>query len=338
MGQTTSYRLTPRHSQQSNIMRLLVGISIIGWQGLFASESDAVVILQDNFEYVVDRNASNVETIFRSHGWTDVKANNSYFGRGHGYLYTIHPPNWPSRVLVMESHPTWSTNGILQTDYWIKYGGESHPDGTIPANVWIQFWTYAVPGSRWNTQKFLYPCFRYYPCPANEFRWLLGFHSSTLFGPTDQTIPAPPGGRFIHTESAFANYYEGRPWNARKLFQNLNQTPMLEGIWYQVRIHLDTSGPQGVYEVWRRQQGESTWTKLAEWIGGVTRGFDWSIPETARNGNRTLAIPTTVNTYDSTTYMDDFIMATSLQDLDSHSGNTGDTLPPAPPQNPRIAP
>ncbi|MCP9452261.1 MAG: hypothetical protein NNA23_06210 [Nitrospira sp.] len=306
---------------------------------LFTSQSHAAVILQDDFNYVVDRDINNAEVYFQAHGWTGAKAMNSRDNRGLGYLYTITPPSWPSRVLVMESHPTWSTNGILQTSYHLYYGSETHPLGTIPANVWFQFWTYAVPGSRWTSQKFLYPCYQYYPCPGTGFRWLMGFHNRSLIGTTDQTIDAPPGGRFIQAESAFANHYAGRPWNSKKMFQNLNQTPMLEGIWYQVRLHFDTSGPQGVYEAWRRQLGETTWTKLAEWIGGVTPGFDFAIPEGSRNGNRVLAMPTTVNTYDSTIYVDDFIMATSLQDLESRSSSTtGDTTPPAPPQNPRITP
>lgn len=318
----------------------LVWISVMGGFWLFTSQSHAAVILQDDFNYVVERNITNANTVFMSHGWTHAKANNATNQSGGGYLYTTHNPTMNSRVLVMESLPTTtSCQPWCQTDYYLQYGGENQPLGTIPANVWFQFWTYAVPGSRWSSQKFLYPCFRAYPCPADEFRWLLGFHRSTLYGTTDDSISAPPGGRFILAESAFANYYAGRPWNARKLFQNLNQTPMLEGIWYQIRIHFDTSGPQGVYELWRRPQGNSTWTKLAEWIGGVTPGFDWPIPPDKRTGNNVLRMPTTVNTYDSTTYLDDFIMATSLQDLESRSsGTTGDTTPPAPPQNPRITP
>lgn len=320
----------------------------VGWAGVVGSlwllglsTSHAAVIIQDNFDYVVNRNITNAQTYFIPRGWSHVKSNNSSMASGAGYLYTTQPDGWPSRVLVMESLPTTSScNPWCQTDYYLQFGSEAHPLGTIPANVWIQFWTYAVPGSQWGGQKFLYPCFQYYPCPADGFHWLMVFQNRTLYGTTDQSITAPPGGRFIQIESAYANHYAGNPWNARKLFQNLNQMYLAVGIWYQVRIHIDTSGAQGVYELWVRQQGTSPWTKLAEWIGGVTSGFDWPIPADQRSGLRVLRMPTTVDTYDSTTYMDDFIMATSVQDLESSNttSSTRDTTPPAPPQNPQVTP
>lgn len=314
---------------------------VIGCLGL-ASSSQAAIILQDNFEYVVDRNATNAEVPFMARGWSDVKANNSIYGRGYGYLYTTAPSEWSSRALVLESLA--GTFNATQTDYWLKYGGDGYAVGAIPANVWFQFWTYAVPGGQWDSQsKFLYPCYTSYPCPADSYHWLFLTSNRKLEPPGDNAIQAPPGGRYFEMRSAYANFTGGPSWNAQKLFQNLSTMYLAEGTWYQVRIHIDTSGPQGVYELWVRQRGVSTWTKLAEWIGGVTPNFNWPIPQTARGGNRQLAMPTTVNAYNSTIYIDDFIMATSVNDLDGTSNtdtntNTTDTAPPLPPQNTRIVP
>lgn len=277
------------------------------------------VALADDFEYDVARTATDAEQAFRARGWTDVKANNSYFRRGAGYLYTRNDPVLNSRVLVMESLPTQSScNPWCQTDYWLKYGSESAPLGTIPANVWFQFWTYATPESRWTSQKFLYPCRASYPCTNGNFLWLLGFKEFVPTSPRDDPrdlVVAPPGGRFIHFESPFANWTLAPSYNAFKLFQNLDRTPLAPGVWYQVRIHIDTSGPQGAYELWIRQRGAQAWTKAAEWIGGVTPNFDWPIPQELRDGNRQLAMPTTVNDADSTVYLDDFVMATSAEAL-----------------------
>lgn len=317
----------------------IMWISVIGFLWL-ASSSQAAIIFQDNFEYVVDRNVTNAEVPFRARGWSDAKATNAQRNSAaYGYLYTTEPSGWSSRALVMQSLA--ETFNAIQTDYWLKYGSESHPLGTIPANVWFQFWTYAVPGGRWDSQsKFLYPCHTYYPCPNDSFQWLFLTSDRKINPPGDNVIVAPNGGRYFELRSAYANFTGGPSWNAQKLFQNVSAMYLAEGVWYQVRIHLDTSGPQGVYELWVRERGVSTWTKLAEWIGGVTPNFNWPIPQTARAGNRQLAMPTTVNAYNSTIYMDDFIMATSVNDLDgtSSSTTTTDTTPPSPPQNTRIVP
>ncbi|MFN3682029.1 MAG: hypothetical protein ACK4VP_08325 [Nitrospira sp.] len=90
-----------------------------------------------------------------------------------------------------------------------------------------------------------------------------------------------------------ANNQAAPSYNAWKLYQNVSLTPLLANRWYQVRIHVDTSGPQGTYELWRREQGQSTWTKLAEWLGGVTPQFEWAIPVDQRGGTSASACPPT---------------------------------------------
>ncbi len=270
-------------------------------------------VLFDDFEYDVARDATNAEVAFRARGWADVKAINSHFRRGSGYLYTRFDPVRNSRVLVLESRPSTAPNPpnfpYPQTDYWLKYGGEETPLTTVPANVWFQFWIYATPESRFARSKFLYPCRGPYPCTREHFAWLLGWHTET--GPDEgRPIQAPPGGWFWSFVAPLANHRAVPDYNRNKLYQNLSAMPLLAGRWYQVRIHVDTSGAQGAYELWIREAGQP-WLKLAEWIGGVTPNFEWPIPEPERVGNRVVAIPTTVNEADSIVYLDDFAMATS---------------------------
>jgi hypothetical protein len=284
----------------------------------------AAVVFDDDFEYVANRSDTDVQIPFESAGWTDAKAENSDYGSSGGYLYTQDDATRGSKVLVMESLPT-TVGG--QTSYHLSYGSDASALGTIPANVWIQFWTYAEPGSEWDRQKFLYPCHQEYPCPVGSFLWLVGLHDRDFTGVSDNETTAPTGGRFFRVTSAYANNSAATTNNEQKLYHNLGHNPLLVDTWYQVKIHIDTSGAQGTYELWVRQRGVSTWTKEAEWIGGVTANFDWPIPAgDARLGNRVLAMPTTVDTLDSTTYMDDFVMATSESDLPATANAPSSTV------------
>lgn len=306
--------------QTKRIIYLVAVLSCIGLPHVLAQKAgqdSAKPVFYDDFEYDVARSAKNAEVAFRAHGWSDVKANNSYFRRGAGYLYTKLDPVRNSRVLVMESLPSTvpTPPGFRagQTDYWLKFGSGEAPLTTIPANVWFQFWTYATPESRFAWRdKTLYPCRGPYPCSRRDGRtdyvWLFMWGSGGY-----ETVAAPPGGRFLALHATHADFRGDPeyPTNKEKLFQNLKRIPLLAGRWYQVRIHIDISKEQGVYEVWIRQK-DQPWEKVAEWIGGVTKNFSWPIPANERVGFRVLAMPTTVNgPGDSTTYMDDFTIATS---------------------------
>jgi hypothetical protein len=270
----------------------------------------------DDFEYDVSRDAVDADATFAAHGWGAAKAENTSFLRGNGWLYTFAEPTIGSRVLVMESRPgTEPPPGFpySQTDYYLQYGQEGVLEA-FPANLWIQFATYATPESRFSTRdKTLYPCREHYPCQPGQFGWLFmwgagGFESTT----------APDGGRFLAVQGEHADFRGDAeyPTNASKLFQNLDGSPLLAGVWYDVRLHLDVSGEQGVYQAWVREHGEPSWTPVADWRGGVTADFDWPIPAEERRGFSMLRMPTTVNgPGDSTTWMDDFVMATSEVDL-----------------------
>ena len=58
------------------------------------------------------------------------------------------------------------------------------------------------------------------------------------------------------------------------------------------------------------------WTKVAEWIDGVTPGFTWTIGAAHIGGRRAFRMPTTMGRasgvgYPSWYYLDDFAMARS---------------------------
>lgn len=286
-----------------------------------SSTKQSKPLFRDDFEYDVPRTAKNADDIFRAHGWSDAKANNTRYQRGAGFLFTKFDPELKSRVLVMESVPSQAPTlpgfRVGQTDYYVKYGGMDSPLTTIPANVWIQFLTYATPESRFPWRhKVLYPCRGTYPCSRRDGRtdyvWLFMWGSGGY-----ETVEAPAGGRFLALHGWHADFRGAAeyPTNQQKLFQNLKRIPLLAGRWYQVRIHIDISKEQGVYEAWIREK-DKPWEKVAEWIGGVTKDFFWPIPAEERVGLRVLAMPTTVDgPDDSTTYMDQFVLAASVNDL-----------------------
>lgn len=312
-----SWTTAPPAAAQASVSNELSASMLSSAAGLGSTATPMAAVLYDNFEYEVRRSDKNGEVAFKAHGWTDVKANNSYYERGGGFLFTELNPILESRVLVMESRP--STTNVPpgwkfgQTDYYLKFGEDKAPLATIPSNVWIQFWTYATPESRFaRRDKTIYPCRGPYPCQRGQMGWLFMWGSAGF-----ETASAPDGGRFLALQGEHADFRGASeyPTNAQKLFQNMSPTPLLAGRWYQVKLHMDMSGEQGIYEAWLRERGAS-WKKVAEWIGGVTPKFVWPIPVAERVGFRQLAIPTTVNgPDDSTTYMDDFALAGSEEAL-----------------------
>lgn len=267
----------------------------------------------DDFEYDVSRSGTNAISIFQQNGWASAKAENTTEDSGSGFLYTRADSTRGSRVLVMESvlnmYPPPGDFPNTQTDYYLQYGREGS-SGSVPTNLWIQFWTYATPESNFATRdKTIYPCRGYYPChPTWLFMWgAQGFEDSRVSG----------GGRYLALEAQAADRdTRVNDGNEAKLFQNVSRTPLLGGRWYQVRLHMDISGAQGVYEAWIKERGQASFTKVADWRGGVTPNFTWPLNSTDRTPFSMLRSPTTVNgPGSSTTYIDDFALATSQADL-----------------------
>jgi hypothetical protein len=271
----------------------------------------------DNFEYSASR-TGGVTPIFQAHGWPFVKANNSAESSGNGWIYTQADSTLGSRVLVLESNPgSVPMQGMpySQTDYYLQLGREGSTTQVLPANVWIQFWSYATPESRFSTRdKTLYPCSGIYPCNwGPNLGWLFMWGSGGF-----NTSGDGSSRRFLAVEAQNADNRGDTeyPANKSKLRQNLVTTPLAGGRWYQIRLHFDTSGAQGTYEAWIRERGQSAWTKVSDWRGGQTANFFWPIPTDQRRGHAMFRAPTTVNGMgDSKVYIDDFAIAGSSSAL-----------------------
>lgn len=306
----------------------------------------AEIVHFDSFDYVVDRDvANNTPTgpnVFLSHGWSHVKDMRiSYPGAG-GYLYTVDAipgydgvlPGSSGRVLALESDITTKQEQVQQgqSDFYLQYGDGN--SGDIPANVWFQFWIYindteAQPSRFSRNAKFLYPTSTGYP--SNSYPWLVSFSTAQHelgggvtgdlgYGSSSAFSTRPPGADY-----ADASEY---PTNRDKLGSNLSGTSGAHApnIWYLTRIHIDTSGPQGVYEIWRRPMGSQVWEKTTEWIGGTTTSFSWPTSAMARTGSRLLRMPTTwgrpndlERSFDAWVYMADFTIATAASALPAYT-------------------
>lgn len=274
-------------------------------------------LFYDNFEYSVSRSGTSALQSFLTHGWSHAKATNTGETGAYGYLYTQPDATVGSRVLVIESRPGDAPvpPGFAygQTDHYVRLGREGGP-AVVPADAWFQFWTYATPESRFSARdKTLYPCRGYYPCQSGQWSWLLMWGSRGF-----ETTAGPDGARFLALQGETADFRGAAeyPTNATKLFQNLNATPMMPGRWYQVRLHMNLSGAQGAYEAWIRERGQTSWTKVSEWIGGRTPNFFWPLPASQQAGFAQMSLPTTVNgPGNSTVYLDDFTIASSQSGL-----------------------
>jgi hypothetical protein len=273
----------------------------------------------DNFEYAVGRSDTNARSTFMSHGWTGVKTN-QMGDTGNGYLYTTtsipgYTGTMPSgsRVLVIEALPRALVGApeFIQTDFYLQLGRDNGPTTAIPANVWFQFWMYPAnttqqPSRYARRSKWLYACRTFYPCP-NE-GWLFQIGSGGY-----QATDGPLANNFLALSAIHDVDYtlaDEYPTNNFKLFQNRSTAQVLPNQWTLVKLHMDTSGPNGRYEAWIKPRG-GQWTKVSEWIAGTTPGLNWPLAGDRRTGHSILRMPTTVNDYDSWTYMDDFAMATS---------------------------
>jgi hypothetical protein len=287
----------------------------------------------DDFEYPVGRSDPQADTLFQNNGWDGVKTQQSY-GSGFGYLYTVdsipgYSGNFPGlashRALLIEARP--ATFGA-QTDFYLQLGDGYSDLNFIPGDVWFQFWLYPQyygdQLSRFRgLDKFLYPCGQGHGS-CHTHKWLLLF-GPTLFNPyIDESSPflplgQPSGGEFFwNLRNADGvseiSYFPAESWNRDKLGQQDIAEWVRPNRWTLVKMHFDTSTSSGSWETWLKPQG-GDWTKVAEWIDGLTPDFAWNVPTPGGHGS--LRFPTTIGSstntdlYDFWLYMDDFAMASS---------------------------
>lgn len=294
------------------------------------------VLFHDGFNYAASRNDPNAGNAFTSAGWGGFKSEASTPG-AKGYIYTTDtipgysgpfPGANSSRVLVIEALPSSlgdrSTGfwGDMQTDFYLQYGDVNSPTDTVPSNVWFQFWIYPT-GNFDHYMKLIYPCRGDYPC--QDLKWLMYFGTVSaephwIFnGLAD--IDGPASDTFLRINAPGASYSVPSYWGGSPDYGHQDLSEMLvANRWTKVKFHVDTSGPQGRYEAWLKPLGGPE-VKVAEWYGDVTPNFTWP---NSPGGHRQFRMPTTIGTwrmlseefnFDSITYMDDFSMATSEDDL-----------------------
>jgi len=315
--------------------RIIIALVII-------SMASAELVFMDDFDYAVGRDDTNAVETFQAHGWAYAKTEQDTGENPGGYLYTVQeipgytssfPGSSSNRVLAIESRPSQQEiiGGFLQqTDFYLQYGSESGSIGTIPPDVWFQFWLYNNDyGDQQSvfarSSKWIYPTTESYPCVNDMCRWLVsigtadketdGSYGTELGNGADTYISNRP------PEAVFSGASEV-PTNQDKLGSNLApDTYIRANTWTLVKIHIDTSGAQGIYEMWLKELG-GKWVKTAEWIGDVTPQFTWPIPDNLRGGHKMIRMPTTMNLRldieeggDTWSYMDDFVIATEERDL-----------------------
>lgn len=303
------------------------------------AQKPADLIFLDNFEYAVDRDNPQATQIFlQKGGWHGVKTIHNR-ERANGYLYTTtHIPGYrgafpggnSSRVLAMEALP--QSRGF-QTDFYLEYGDGENPAfaNTIPGNVWFQFWIYVNHSGNQRSQfearnKLIYACNTAYPCHSHK--WMLGFGTNSS-QPHQRSLGIPSDGdafltNGINSEVASIRNTRLPPGEEWKLGQTNTAERITANRWTLVKIHLDTSTQSGRYEAWMRPLG-GAWTKIAEWIDGVTPGFTWKINAANVGGHRVFRMPSTIgrasgsSNYDAWIYMDDFAIAASEAGLPVYS-------------------
>lgn len=312
--------------------------SLLFFSPLCWNTASAQLLFLDTFEYSATRGASNTPSIFQQQGgWDGAKHNST------GYLYTT--PSIPgyagqlpginsTNVLVIES---LAGSSHSQTDFYLQYGNPENAgyDDHVPGNVWFQFWIYPARSGNQQTgfhsrEKFIYPCASAYPCNSGKWLWMLG---NASYEPYNSTITN--GNAYIFSRDnqvGTVSYSLADEWNASKIGQtNINEY-IAANRWTLVKIHYDTSGANGSYEAWLRPLG-GNWTKVAEWIGGVTPNFTWTIPAAHQGGHRAIRMPTTLpaansaGTEDAWIYMDDFAISTTESSLPVYS-DVGSVSPP----------
>jgi hypothetical protein len=315
----------------------------------------AAVILSDGFEYPVARDGT-CENFTTEGSWQYVKSINCT-GSSRGYLYTVDaipgysgafPGNSSSRVLAIEALP--ETLGG-QTDFYLQAGAATDAIGTIPANLWVQFWVYSnnteAQPSRYIAGKYqYYNRATYYPATLDNDGYVYLFNLvETSKAPL--IVDACPGvlpcesAYFVVTFDTSAGGVDSKTADQPENFgPNLSSaTHVRPNQWMLIKYHIDFSGTDpraaaghAVYEMWIRPLGVTEWTKTAEYFGGVTQvnGQTVQMATEFTDGLRMMRMPSTVgspstNWADSWMYVDDYVMATSEASLPVYSN--GATLP-----------
>lgn len=288
----------------------------------------------DDFGYTlnrVDTFATKLAAV-QAAGWSYMKDNNLSDG-AKGYLYTASSipgysgtiPGSSGRVLVVERE---AEDGDGNGDLWLGYGdyadAATEAEAAIPSTLWLQYWQRTDPGTPAPNGKLWYPIPAYpgtrtgYPGSADEMPWFMTMGTSTL--DPDGSSGTSPSFADGYTYRLEANRSDRTSWpayNQWKLGPNLvsgDAMFMHPGTFYLHKMYFNTSGPTGRWEWWKRALGVMEWTKMAEFIPGVTPNFTWNTIPQERNGFRYMKWPVT-STPANTFQITDICWAAAEADL-----------------------
>jgi hypothetical protein len=231
--------------------------------------------------------------------WSDAKSLNVSEPGSRGLIYTEYNAARGKNVAAFEVQAN-----VLQTDHFLTHG-------PFPANCWWKFRMYTtncdmsmdggVGRNKW-----------WYPSPTGQYSvsptemlWILGTGRTTAYnlyneqqGISNDPIAPTDGSFYIECNGRAAGGELYYPFsnNTTTIGHNITRQPLPGQTWLDIVIHIDTGSAQGTFEMWAKPVASSTWTKYAEWIGGVTPDFEWPLAEARRMGQQANKIPSTVGT------------------------------------------
>jgi len=270
------------------------------------------VTFSDTFDYDVNLGMSHADAdaTFVANGWNGFKDNRASQGaRGDIFTEIVNGDS----CLVLNLHP--DSDG-RQTDSWIQAGRDTTVQADFcPADVWITETIEMVDTpekpfliANHSHTKHIYPSnndnvtdFNGDGRPDGMFpnhpEWLISLSNETKepFHIDEGSVTND----FIVYMRVEAATYNGR--GNPSLGYNLDTTKIPPNKKVTITHHIDTSGlnnPEGYYIQWIEFDGVKR--MVAEWIGGVTEGFNWPLSDRAKEGHRALRLGTTVNDIDVT--------------------------------------
>lgn len=297
---------------------------------LVAVSAHAEIIVQDDFEYEVDRDTADKSAFTTTGPWTAYKSRPSAAG-AYGFTYTTtsisgfagsFPGTSSSRVLVSEHLPgTYSTG---QSDTYLSFyetGGSPVIPSTFYVQLWIYFQYYGDQLSRYENVKFIYPCgddVATGTCPVQHHDWLMQMREDYSGEPYElRDGSAGQTHIYVKTEGTAAMEGVGETTGNLGPNQSTGTAKFDPNTWYLIRIYYDFSTNNPTYRMWRRTAAEESLTLVAEYVDGVTSGLTWT-PYT-NSGYYRINLLEMNDNVDCWFYVDDFILATTVEDLPSYS-------------------
>jgi len=307
---------------------------------LMATIVNAAVVIQDDFEYVVNRDDSDKDNFVNVGPWSAWKSRPRDSG-AYGYTYTTtsipgftgsFPGTNSTRVLKSEHLPMSLGSDTEQSDTTLRFwqDGVRLIPNVFYVQMWIYFQYYGDELSNWANGKFIYPCgdnSMGTTCSGSSTDWLSLFRQD-FAGCPYEGITAPAGGLYIydHTMGAAQAPYgcTGDPGsNATKLGPNVlpaNQSHFSPNTWYLLRLYHDFSTNNPTYKMWRRTVNETEFTLILNYQDGVTPEMTWTPYST--QGHYGFNFLEMNQGGDCWFYVDDFIIATTEADLPTYGGST----------------